>query len=213
MAGFLTAPSAHADVISIGLALNGGAITTEASGSGSAVFAGAFGSYSVNAISGVGNPPLTGSSLLNSNSLDVAAGVTSDVLDVYVTESNITSFTGLTDFISSFTENSLSGPWSVTESTYLDTGNGIYALTSLLGSATFTSGPLTSVESLTTDAGAGPYSITALYVITPNGHAGSANSTINVSVPEPATLALFAAGLLGCAIGLSRWRRRPTSED
>jgi PEP-CTERM motif len=211
--GFLAAGAAHANIISIGLGINGGAITTEASGSGAAgVAAVSFGGFVVNNVTGAGNPPLAFPVLLNSNSINVSASNTSNVLDVYVTEQGITSPLGANvNFLSSFTENlgGITPGWSVEEETFIDTGNGLFALTSPLSSIIYTSGGFNVLSALA-NTGAGPYSITAEYIITPNGISGSNNSTINISVPEPATLALFGAALLGCGIFLSR-RRLPNA--
>ncbi|MGH8218581.1 MAG: PEP-CTERM sorting domain-containing protein [Steroidobacteraceae bacterium] len=211
-AGGLAATSAHADTITIGLGINGGAITTEASGSGNAAFSGSFGGFAVNNVSGTGNPPLSSPVIENTNSLNVSTSGTGNVLDVYVTEQGLTTPLGAAvDFLSSFTENlgGITAGWSVDESTYLDTGNGLFSLTTALGSQTYTSGGF-NVQSTLANTGAGPYSITAEYVITPHSISGSDNSTINVSVPEPATFALFGASLLGCALFLGRRRRSLT---
>lgn len=59
-----------------------------------------------------------------------------------------------------------------------------------------------------------PYSLTLTAVLTPNcGDATSCNAGFSFdgsirSVPEPGTLALFGAGLLGCALVISRRRAR-----
>jgi|GEM_PF-1795280 hypothetical protein len=208
--------AAQADpLISIGLqeaGVNGGAITTVASGTGAAgVFNLSYGTFTANNISGIGNPPLANPSVLDSSSMNVAADATG-TLTVYVSETGITAPapTGLAEFISAFTENMLMGPITVTESTYLDAANGLYALTTPLGGTTFPPLPIGQpvVQTATADAGAGPYSVTAVYQIAASG-VGSDNATIDVSVPEPASLALFGTALLGLAWFDRRRRGRP----
>jgi hypothetical protein len=204
----LAATAAHADVISIGLqetGVNGGAITTEASSAtGNASITGvSYGTFDNNNVSGIGNPPLTSPSLLNSNSINVSSG-TAGTLQVYVSESGITTPTGLQNFLSAFTENALTAGFTVQEQTFLDAADGVYALTTGLGNTMFTAiGTDTQLNAA--NAGTGPYSLTAVYTITSTG-SGSANSTINVAVPEPASLTLFGTALvaLGLFFGLRR---------
>ena len=151
--------TAHADLISIGLQLNGGAITTVATGNGNAVFNGGFGAFSVNTVSGSGSPPLTEPTLL-SNSINIQSGEGSNVLNVFVTEQGLSSPTGINQFLSSFTSNDIRGlVTSVLEQTLISTGNGLYTGT-VLDSHTFTNiGVASSTDA--TPSLAAPYSETA----------------------------------------------------
>lgn len=205
--GLAAAPSAaRADTISIGLAINGGPITNEGSGTGTFAFSGSFDGFNVNNISGAGTPPLTDPKLLASQALDVSTAGTPNVLDVYITESGITAKVGIHDFISGLTTNLISAGWTATLSTYLDAGDGVFTTTTPLATDTFSAISATDFTDIA-NAGSGPYSLTALYRLTPNGNTGSINSTIDIeSLPEPGTLLLFGSALTG--LGLIRRRRR-----
>ena len=136
----------------------------------------------------------------NSASLNVSS-TTGGTLDVFVTFSGITAPLGSAlGFLSTFTLNSVSGGASVTESTYLDSGN-----SSLPSSAASVPGVLlnsATLSTLTTDSlsatgntGIGPYSITEEYAITAAG-ASTTNATIDVTAtPLPGALSLFGGGL------------------
>lgn len=216
----LAAPSAQAfPLISIGLQLGNGAINTVASGPGAASLSSmtVLGNFIVTSINGTGQPPLFFPSVMDSQTISLSSSG-GGTLHVYVTTSDNgdlangnTAPTGLQDFGSTFTENNLPAAWTVTEATYLDPQDAIYGTSDpsaiLLGSTTFpplpTGQPVTIVTRA--DAGAGPYSVTAEYTIVSTGQ-GQDNATIDVSVPEPASLSLFGAALLG--LGLFARRRR-----
>jgi hypothetical protein len=196
-ASLVWASTASAVTVSIGLqqtGVNGGAITipgTEVQLADFASFAGSYGSFNLNATSGiVGN----GSFNTNSNNQASAAGT----LNVYITAQGITDPTGILAALSSFTENILNTTiTSVTEQTFLDPNNNLWGTTFLLASHVFSGSGLQTASSLNFgDVGDGPYSITALYTIVATG-AGGANSTINISAetPLPGTLPLIAGGL------------------
>lgn len=93
----------------------------------------------------------------------------------------------------------------MTESTYVDLGNGVFATTSPLSSFTFT-GIGNQALSATTPSLVGPYSETEVFNIAATG-IGSVQDTITINnasaVPEPGTLTLFGSGLIGLA-GLLR---------
>lgn len=208
-AGFVSfaGADAHADLISIGLSSDGTNVTTETSSStGSAGIIGVnFGGFNVNTVTATGTPILT-EPTLQTTSIDVQhANNEGNVLYVFVTEQNLTSPLGVSEFESAFTANSFTGDvTSVVEMTLIDTSNRLYT-GSLLSSATFTGLGATSSVNLTPSI-ANPYSETVEYIITTSG-AGSANDTINIrSVPEPISLTLLGSGLLG--LGLVRRRSR-----
>ena len=201
---------AHAATISIGTALNGGAITLRASGAtpGPVSFSGPVGGYNINVVDGT---DLTAASL-NSNAQDATATGTSDALDIFVSVSDITGLSGLKTAQSGLTVNFLTAGWTVTESTFEDNTNTVFGMANLLTTRTFTSGP-DIFSGLASVSVTSPFSVTELYRISSNGLIGAANDTIDLSavVPEPSTWAMLGIGFAGLGyIGFRRTRARST---
>ena len=117
-------------------------------------------------------------------------------LRVFVTSQGNTDVNS--NWISSFTSNSLPTGWSVREQTFIDTANGLFTTTGAtvtqLGNTLFNAIG-TSVAAAIAASG-NNYSVTHLYTIVATG-AGSALSTITLATPIPGALPLFATGLLG----------------
>jgi PEP-CTERM motif len=153
-----------------------------------------------------GAPP---PNLLDSQTLDVS-GKSGGSINVCITETGVDGSLG-GPLLSSLTTNILPKGWTLTESTYADASDTAFGKGTALYSATW--GPSGSSIINATASGtaawmpSAPYSLTEIYSITASG-AGDTNDTIDITeVPEPATLAIFAGGLLAGALALSRRRR------
>ncbi len=198
--------SAHATTISIGGSLDGSAITTEASGPGPSQSAGfSIGSYKVNTASGVDTNPSQAE--LDSNAIDATTNGSSAVLHVFVTEQGLAELSAAQAFLSSFTSNSLTSGWTVTESTFYSDSNALFAGT-LLSSTSFSlagASSATAAASLTS-----PFSITEEFTVAANMTAGQANDTIDVSaLPEASTWMMMVVGYAG--LGYAGFRGRKAS--
>jgi len=191
---------AFADTISIGVDCGGG-ITTVASGSGTATFAGICGAFNITSATATGTPIVPEPTLLT-QTIDATANA-GGTLKIFITEQGLTFPTPSGLLLSGFTSNVFFGPaTSVEEQTFVDAGNGLFGGTPL-ASATFTGiNSTTSLDLATT--GTGPFSETAVYTITAAGAGAAFNDTINITLPEPASLSMVGFGLLGLSTGLRR---------
>jgi hypothetical protein len=200
--------SANAVTVSIGLQ-EGGPITPVGTTGTSAGFAGAFGTFIFNQVSGHGNPDVAFPDLLLSNSINTSTDGPGTI-NVFVTAQGITSPAGLVSFLSSFTTNIVPAGWTVVEQTYLDPGNGQFTNNPALQLAgPVTLGSLGSAAQNSTKNAGNNYSITEEFSITALGP-GSANSTIDVAVPGPLAGAGVPGLIAACAglLGLARRRQR-----
>lgn len=174
--------------------------------------AGISGSFSIGVTAfGVGQPGYPPNLLYNSNTDVHSAG--SGTVYVCVTETGLTGIS-LQALESTLNTNSPfptpSGrppaPWTVMETTYASATDAAFGTSDQLYSDTFSavgSAEGTSALSLSSPF---TYSLTEIYKITATG-GGTLSASMNIAdVPEPATFALLAVGLLGTAIGLRRRR-------
>ena len=180
--------------------VNGGAITTEASGSSSTNFAGAYGKFLVG-LTGTGSPALSEpdldtTGLLAFNYLGGAATLT-----IYVTETGLTSPTGHTSLLSEFNVSAFfPGTTSIKESTEYSLTNALYSGTQL-ATDTFTAAGSANFKTAV-DITSTKFSETEVIVVKTTGFgAGAGSRGVELSrVPEPATLSLLGFGLSGLGV-------------
>ena len=197
----VVAASAADATVYIGLQHDAGPINNGPSGASTAVFAGSIGNFGVVAVSGLGQPGEPFPQLLDATALVSSSAANPGTLTIYVTSTDNTTPLGTFEFLSGFSTVNLttSQPWAETLETYLDPGNGKYALTTLLGSAAFAATNHDTDPTLA-GTGSGPYSLTAVFTITAL-HPGALTANIGIiDAPEPASIVLLGAALLGFGV-------------
>jgi hypothetical protein len=167
-----------------------------------------FSSFSITA-NGVPVIPSPDFGTLTIDAQSVAGGHT---LTVLATQQGLTSFPSGT-LASSFAANYLVGGQNVSSvltANFIDAGNGAFAMTTPIGSHTFTGGVNGSFGPINTAvAGLTTFSETEQFVITYAGAADvQANSQISSGVPEPSTWAMMLLGFAGLGFAFRQSRRK-----
>jgi len=193
------APAANALPIFIGYSTNGGATITDFAGSGSDASASVTGfttaGFTIN-LSATGSPTFNQPNF-GSNTLTVRSTGSGSII-LYASETGITTLPSA--FTSGFSNNPLSDT-NVTEATYAG-ANVKYSLTNLLATSLLAPGTTSSATTATPAGLPATYSLTETYAITFGAGGGVVNATILEigRIPEPMSIALLGAGLLGLGV-------------
>jgi hypothetical protein len=130
-------------------------------------------------------------------SVDVSSS-SGGTLVVTFSANGFTTPFGAANWLSQFSGNIIFGSATVTQQTYLDLTNTLLGTGTLLSTLTSSNTPfgLSAVTDATTS---GPFAITEIFTITTQGAAQVSLDGSVVYAPEPASLALLGAGMLGLA--------------
>jgi hypothetical protein len=211
----MTAGTAAAVTVSIGTQFNGGSIVNQGSADGTFDLSTSIGGYNSVKASGVADPFFVYPNF-STSSLDVSSTGTTDSLNVFVSESGLTSAPrtyGL-NLLSSLGVTRVPSGWTLDTYVWLDPTNTVFGRDTLLVSRAF-AGPLgaSSVDLASFLDVTDPYSITVEYRIQSNGNRGGINATADINdVPTPSTSLLLGMGLTGLGFVMSR-RRKVDSTD
>jgi hypothetical protein len=130
-------------------------------------------------------------------SVDVSSSA-GGTLVVTFSANGFTTSTAAANWLSQFSGNIIFGTATVTQQTYLDTTDTLLGTDTPLGTLTASTTPfgLSDVAEATTP---GPFAITEIFTITTPGATQVSLDGSVVYAPEPASLALLGAGMLGLA--------------
>ena len=176
------------------------------SNSGGATFMGAIGAFNFNVVTGTSMPLIGSAALptLDLNSIDITSrGGSGGTLTFKLTDTDYIGVPGTTHFYDAV-GGTLTGVGSSFQvKTFMDCSNTAFGTTTALTSETFTGSAFSGSQDAYVASCGGHYSLTQLATLTLPGSAMYSGDS-NLSVPEPSTIALFGAGLLGLGFALRR---------
>lgn len=196
LAGLALAPAAEA---AITIVANGNTVATDPSNT-VAAFNGAIGGFNINFITSAGVNAFGGNGVLMDNgSLNIATNSVGSLLTLVITQTDISLASGLTSFETIFTGTITNA--TVSRSWFFDADN-TGAQATLLGTTNVGNAVFAGQGTVN-----GLFSLTEVITVTASGLGAilSSDDKIRVPVPEPMSLTLFGAGLLG--LGLVRRRK------
>lgn len=172
---------------------------------GAVTFIGSVGGWRTNVTTGLGSSQLGGGSSLDLNSVNVSSfpgspAFANSPLEILFTETDLSFGIGGINTVLGEIGGTLANRGTIQWFVYLDNTNAQFGMGSLLASGSAGTSPFaqsgTGSILLT-----GPYSMTLRVVIThPDGNGISTSFDFAARVPEPGTLLLLGAGLVGLAL-------------
>ena len=164
-------------------------------------FLGSVGVWGINVSTGAGSPPLSIGNM-DISTLDTNTSTSASTLTISFTQTGLTEPVGFEGSQLSIGGTGDSGS-TVQYSAYWDPDNSAFGTTDLLGSTSSLSGSSFSTTIFGSDyVFTGPYSMTEVITISDDPATTSFNAMLQI--PEPASLSICGAGLLGLAWSLRK---------
>lgn len=184
---------------------------TDPGNTGEIMFTGALAGFAGSFDIGESKPLIGGVTqpIMDLNINEVAPSGGGGTLTFALTDTGFMGGPGILHFLSSV-GGTFHGGGTLNLSTAMDCSNTPFATTTALTSQSFSGSSFSGGQDAFPTACSGPYSLTEIATLSlPAG--ASMSSDANLAVPEPSTIALFGAGLLGLGFAFRRKRHQASA--
>jgi PEP-CTERM motif len=171
-------------------------------------FLGGVDKWSINVATGTGAPVFSLPQLLDLNDVSITSGMGNKALTLTLTEIGLANPLGMVSFLQTIGGTSEFSGTTINIQSWYSASNTAFCVSTGCGTKVtnqnVAGNPFSGSATGNVNIGGGPYSVTMVITIDTQGNADTTSFDSSLDIPEPATLSVLGAALLGLGTGIRR---------